>query len=229
MRTTEITKSLIGTVIGAVQVNRPWKHENRSFECAAWSETYEALTGIYPVTLTTNPQRREELMLTATIDAVVTDDYFPSLWCGVAVSNKPYVPKHIGESRKIRITVAIAEAIERTGNSPGNDKDWFIDKKYWEAFITEAEASLKRLYADLPEWWNRYQEGEDQYDSRVGMVGHVASEIATIVKDIQTMRRHHKYQIEKTDSWRKYYDINTAWAAAINQPVQKSVDSNVSA
>jgi len=193
-----------------VQVNKTWKHDKRDFECAAWREEWETVKGVYPITL--EADRYGALSLIAKIGAVVIDDYFPSLWGGMPVSNKPYVPKHLGAARELRITIDIAEAIECTSNSPGNDKDLFIDKKHWGALISEAEASLKRLYSELPSWWDKYAASEDEYDSRVGMVAHVANEIVVVAKDIQKMNRQLKYQTEKSDMWRGYYVSNTAWA-----------------
>ncbi len=78
-----IKHKLVGTIIGAVRVNKPQKYTDKNYECAAWWETRLSETGIFAVKLGQSYFSPWHLHAYADIDAKVIDDYFPALFGGV--------------------------------------------------------------------------------------------------------------------------------------------------
>lgn len=198
----------IGQIVGAIRINKPYKDVNKSYECAAWWEEREVKPGIYELSVGyQNPHDIDpEFRLFAKADAVVTDDYFPALWGGVSVSNKPYKPKHVGESRQVSVGCNPFEAIDHTGHSPIYDNDVFVNPQWWREFLKDAERRLEKAYKDLPIFWEQYKSGE----SEVGIVGHFgrllkkySKQIAIIEWEIQ--QHKNQYNIDR-------YNENTVWA-----------------
>lgn len=87
------------TLTTTFRLTTPFTHVERSYECAAWSETHTVQPGEY--TAVFHPAQGK---WTVSMPAKVTDDFFPALWGGVAVSSKPYQPKHIGEDRVVTLS-----------------------------------------------------------------------------------------------------------------------------
>jgi hypothetical protein len=227
-------QNLKGPCIGAVQVNKTFTYTNRSYECAAWSEDREALKGVHPVYIARQYHVPRTLYVLADIAAKVTDDFFPALWCGVAVSNDPYKPKHIGEDRIIHSHISVEDAITSTGNSPGSDLDWFIHPSWWQVFTEESIKELKEAYRRLPEFWRYFDslkeesfkpqmDGrwsfDDEYRSKVGMIAHFGSELEHWARRIEKInwqsQYHRKAGKYNTDYQRENFAKNTEWTKAI--------------
>jgi hypothetical protein len=194
--------------VGFVQVNKPIVYVNNNYECAAWWEERTSKTGVYPLFLKKRNGYSADFIVVAEIPGTITDDYFPALWGGVPVSNKPYTPKYVGrESQPIPVSADLSKAIDDTGNSPGRDIDWYINPELWTIFLKNREEELNKVYADLPNWWKEYQSGDDQFHSRVGMVAHIAEYIVQYGREIQELYS----KIEHIKSWQHLYEKNTAW------------------
>ena len=221
-------------IIGAVKVNKPFVYHDASYETAAWWEDREATVGVHPVYLTRNYHHPKNLMLKAEIQAKVVDDYFPGLWGGMPISREPYKPKHVGEPRVIHKAIEVLEAIERTGNSPGSDLDWFIHPSWWRVFTDEAEAELREDYRRLPEFWNEWDrldpttfknrmEGrwgfDDEFRSKVGMIAHFGSLLEKWSRRLEKinwqMQYHKAGSAYDTPYQRENFAKNTEWANAI--------------
>lgn len=220
-------------LIGAVKVNKTFKFTDRSYECAAWWEEREAQIGTYPVFMARQYHSPNHLYIVANIAAKVTDDYFPGLWGGVAISNEPYKPKHVGEARIIHKQVEVEEAIQDTGISPGNDLDWFIHPSWWEVFAQEAQQQLQEAYEGIDHFWEKwasldkkawkpepYQADlrwkfDDEYRSRVGMVAHFGGEIEKWARRLEKINWHASYHNRDSDYQRENFAKNTEWAKAI--------------
>jgi hypothetical protein len=234
-------QNLKGPIIGAVQVNRTFRYHKADYECAAWWEDHEAILGVHPVYLGRNYHSPKDLTITAEVRAKVVNDYFPALWGGVAVSNKPYEAKHIGESRVIRTGIDVIDAIQRTGNSPGYDApgqmDWFIHPSWWKVFADEALANLKDCYRALPDYWQAFEALDEstfvpkldgrygfdmEYRSKVGMIAHFGSLLEKWSRRLEKINWHSQYHIPggKNDTayQRDNFAKNTGWAKAI--PIQ---------
>jgi len=224
-------------LIGAVQVNKPYIHHYAGYECAAWWEDREAEAGVHPVYLSRSYHSPKHLTITAHIKAKVVNDYFPALWGGVRVSNEPYKPKHLGEERTIYHGIEVVDAIERTGNSPGSDLDWFIHPSWWQVFTDEALAELKEDYRRLPEFWEAWdkldpttfhpRKGErwsfdDEYRSKVGMVayfGGLMEKWARRIEKINWRAQYHKKESSYNTAYqRDNFAKNTEWTQTI--PIQ---------
>ncbi len=208
--TTEL-KPFLGEVVGFVKINKPYVHHNASFECAAWWEDSEIKPGVYPLTLEKNYHVPYDLQLATKLDAVVVDDFFPSLFGGVAVSSKPYVPQNLGEPRKIGRRFDIVEAIERSGNSPDGDYNLFLNPILWQAFVDSANQSLDDFSKKLGEYYAEYLDKtrEDKYNSRLSMVSYCAENMAALGKAIQCILRSLEYSQQ---SWFiSRHDENTRW------------------
>lgn len=234
-------ENLKGPIVGAVQVNIAFRYHKADYECAAWWEDHEAIVGVHPVYLVRNYHTPKDLGVTAEIRGKVVNDYFPALWCGNHISNKPYEPKHVGEARTIRSGIDVIDAIQRTGNSPGYDApgqmDWFIHPSWWKVFHEEALANLKETYRALPDFWQAF-EGLDEstfvprldgrygfdmeYRSKVGMIAHFGALLEKWSRRIEKINWHSQYHItggtNDTAYTRDNFAKNTEWTKAI--PIQ---------
>lgn len=204
-------------VIGAVRVNVAQKNTRRDYECAAWWEETESDIGTFAVMLRREYHSPHDLFVIASVGATVTNDYFPGLWGGVPISREPYKPKHLGEKRTVYINNDIVKAIHATGNSPDNDIDWFINPEFWSLALKEAENELVAAYESLPKWWAEYMQGEDEFNSRVSMIGHFGRIFVRRSKEIEEIKRQMKYLgmlpgNSPTKYWKDNYNNNTKWA-----------------
>lgn len=204
---TEAFSALLNTVVGAIRINTPQK-QTQHYETACWYEKRETLTGVYPIKLVQDYHNKDRFYLSAEVPAVVTDDYFPSLFCGNVVSHKG--PKHIGESRMVTLTFGLKTSILNTGTDLEEQVNIAVFRETWAAIIGQYEACLLQDYSELPAWWAKYQGGEDQFNSRVGMVGFMASRIEGSAKAIQEVKRHAEYHARDS-----YYVKNTAWTKGV--------------
>jgi hypothetical protein len=226
-------QNLKGPCIGAVKVNKAFTYTDRSYECAAWWEEREALKGVHPVYIARSPYMPRTLYVLADISAKVTNDFFPALWGGVAVSNKPYEPKHIGESRIVHSHISVEDAIRSTGNSPGSDLDWYIDPSWWPVFVEEALSELKDYYKRLPEFWDQwaklnketwkpesFQDSrwtfDDEYRSRLSMVAHFGMNLEQWARRIEKINWHTSHWFGRdSDYQRGLWTQNTEWSKTI--------------
>lgn len=209
--------NLLEKIIGCVRVNKPFKHLNNSYECAAWWEETEAKVGIYPVTLDRAYLYPKYLHGSCMIEAVVTDDYFPALWGGVAVSNKPYKPKHVGDVRSIHNKYSLHKLIMDTGTSPYSefsktDFDYYIDPVYWPIALQEAEHEMKAEYNWLQNNWEGRARPDSKFRSRLSAIRFSAEKVSVRAKEIEDIQRKMEYLKEEGDMWRNLHRDNTQWA-----------------
>lgn len=205
-------KDYLDKQVGFIQVNKPIVYTDKNYETACWWEERASDLGVYPLVLTKVDQYSSDFTVRAKVSGTITNDYFPALWAGSPISNEPYKAKYVGqESRPIIVQADLTQAIVDTAMSPGNAIDWYINLKFWKMFINNREEELLKAYNDLPKWWMAYQAGEDQFNSRVGMVGYAAGKIAQFTKEIGELYRKVGYLEEESDMWRKYHEVNTAW------------------
>lgn len=201
------TKVAEGTVLGAVAVKSPIEYEQR-YECAAWWEKQEMIVGIYPLVLEKNQSYPHHLKVVAKISGKVTDDYFPALYGGVAVSNQPYEAKNVGQERIIRRSWPLESVIRQTGHSPdGKDFDLFLDPRYWHLAQREAEEEIRSMYDHLT---SNYLGGD--YNRSLSAMGYAGERISLRAKEVLEIRRQVGYLTEKSDIWRNYHHVNTKWA-----------------
>lgn len=217
-------------IIGAVKVNKPFEYHDNHYECAAWYEDHKAESGVHPIRLERSYHHPKLLNISAEIKARVVNDYFAGLWGGVPISKEPYKPKHLGEERTIHRGIDILDAIQSTGNSPGNDMDIFIHPSWWKVFADEAEAELREDYRRLPEFWNEWDkldpktfharmdgrwQFDDEFRSKVGMIAHFGSLLEKWSRRIEKINWHTTRWNEPSAHMRELHIKNTEWAKAI--------------
>ncbi len=197
--------------IGFVRLHNPLVVRDNGYECAAWWEERTSEIGVFTVTLYKH-HYSNTFHARASIPAKVTNDYFPALWGGVSISNKPYVPKHIGENRVVCHSYNLVDAILATGLSPSSDIDWYIDPDVWKDVVLHKKEVLELAYQDLiGKYWDQYKEGDDQYHSHLGMVGYMGQILKEASKDIENISRHIGYLVGASDMWRNLHAQNTSW------------------
>lgn len=209
------TDQFTNTIVGAVKINKSFEYIKNDFECAAWCETYEAKLGVFPIYFRTDLfDTNKSLYVVAEIGATVIDDYFPALWGGAPISNKKYVPKHVGEPRVIHIEKSCAEAIELTGNTPDEAISWYIDPAFWSVALNDSKRLLDHYANGYQKAWDRYKNGEDEYDSHVGMVEFIGNKIGQHASNIRIiswhMRNHGLISPDKV--FKCNFEENTKWA-----------------
>lgn len=199
----------MGPVIGAVRVNVPFTFHKNDYECAAWWEDHGAVTGVYPVTFEKEYHSPHDIYACGQIGALVTDDYFQSLWCGMPIGKEAYRAKHIGENRIIRQRIDLVEAIRSTGHTPDGALSWYIHRPWWDVALRYAEKKLVEAYERLPEFWEKYRAGEDEYFSRVGMIGHFGSILTRRSREIQEIKTAIRHS--QSDTFIPLHHQNTEW------------------
>ncbi len=218
-------------IIGAFKVNKPWTHHNQNFECAAWWRDETTLEGVYPVRLVRNYLSPHELHAEVRVNAKVTNDYFPGLWGGVAINPEPYKPKYIGQDATVIVRGDLVDAISRTGGTPDDDTNWYIDPAWWELLVQDAIVNLKESYRRLPQFWEEWQNlnpetyqppdisgsrwtFDNEYQSRVSMVAHMGRDIERWARRIEKIRRAQGY--EKDHFFHQMHLKNWDWAKVID-------------
>lgn len=217
-------------VIGAVRLNQPYRQVNKDFGCAAWWEEVETIPGIYPLKLGFTGHKfspiTSDYSLYAEICGKVVDDYFPGLFGGVSISKEPYKPKYIGDIRKVSVSISPREAIDKTGNIPDGKWNWYVDPKYWPEFLKFSKEKLEQYYNGLPQYFEEYKAGDDQYDSRVGMVAHYGEYIERYARDIAKIRWRMKWigMLDKKGSRLNLecYEKNNEWAVKFLNECEKA-------
>lgn len=204
----------IGTCVGYIRINKTWTYRNNNYECAAWYEDYEAVPGVYELTLKINDRAPHDLYFMAKVDALVTDDYFPALWGGVSISKKPYVPSRLGQSRIIYHKVDIVEGVIQTGNTPGNDIDVCINPFLIDGLVNSAKKSMVWYKELMDNYWAKYSIGiDDNYNTNLGMVAHCTENIADCARDIDKLIRQQRNFNEATEYMSSNYARNIAWVS----------------
>lgn len=227
-------------LVGAMQINAPYKDHYAGYECAAWWEERETEKGVHPIYLSRRYNHPNHLTLTAHIKAKVTDDYFPALWGGVAIGKEPTKAKHIGEERTLHRDFDPVEVIIGTGNSPGGSFDVFLHPSWWKVFADEAVAELRLAHERFPFFWDNWSKldkdissftqtssqkslawtADDEYRSKVGMIAHFGQEFEKWGRRIEKINWHSQYHKVNsrynTDYNRELYVKNTEWTKALN-------------
>jgi len=206
-------KPLLGKVVGWVKLNKSFIDHNANYECAAWWKDSEIQIGVYPMILQENHLYPKDLRLHVVYDAVVVDDYFPALWGGVAVSNKPYTPEYLGEQTKIHRYYDIVDAICQTGNSPDGDMNFCVNPFLWNTFIQALRSNMHNFKSNLDKYWEIYKDnGDGNYLSNLSMVGYCTDHISAISNAIEKLCRHNSYFDNSTNYMANLHVSNTAWA-----------------
>lgn len=214
IRANKDIKQFLGSSVGYIKVNKSWIHHNASFECAEWWEDSEIQPGIYDLKLRKSDYAPHNLYLSASIDAIVVDDYFPALWGGVAISNKPYVSQRIGLKRTISKSFDIADSVVKTGVIPGSDIDICVNPMTWEAIIEAAKDTMLDFQSRMEHYWQDYRnEGDGSFDSNISMIGYCAKNINELTNAIMEIKRHLNY-INSGNSIRERYAENISWIKA---------------
>jgi len=215
IKATNELKSLINTTVGYVKINKSWIHHNASFECAAWWEDSSIQEGVYPLILKQSHLAPYDLYLSAALESIVVDDYFPALWGGVAISDKPYVAKNIGSKRTVHHRFDLVESIEKTGAIPGSKMDICVNPLIWSALISAARASLIEYQDTYNKYLADYQEvGDGSFDTNIGMIAYAAEHIAVLARSISKIKHQYAYLNEKNDYMRNLFANNISWVQA---------------
>src|SRR5208283_3720811 len=220
-------------IIGAVKVNKAFTHHNNSYECAAWWQDEEAQLGVYPIYLKREYLHPKHIYAYAGLTGKVTDDYFPALWAGSAISNKPYASRNLGAETIIHQHMDLLKAIEVSGTIPGNALDWYIHPSWWPVVVEEALTELRTYYERLPEFWNKFEEldketfkpkmdgrwdFDSEYRSRLGMVGHMAGQVDKWARRAEQINVRQGYN---SPFWQELHYKNTVWSQGINIQIRE--------
>lgn len=205
-------KPFIKTTVGYINVNKSWVIHNNSYECAAWWEDRQVITGVYPLILDTAHFFPNNLILTSTLNAVVVDDFFPAMYGGVAIGCNPYKPQNIGQRRTIRHNVGIIEAVVKTGNIPGENIDIYLNPEMIDLFISAARDELAIQADRFKDQWNEYAiNGDGNYNSNLSSVHYLASNIKEISSGLEKLLWEADYRSKNTDYHRELMRHNTSW------------------
>jgi hypothetical protein len=181
----------VGEVVGQVKVyemsREEREHVNNGYECAAWWEKTRVEPGTYELRLAQSYHAKDHLFVTATVPAVVIDDYFPALWCGVSVSREAYRPKHLGERRELALNCPFAEACITSGNKSRSIES-LIDLHYFEVALEHYKTLLNEHYNRLPRCWEEYQTASDDR-WKVSSVYHTALWMSECAKSVDELLR----------------------------------------
>jgi len=206
-------KTYFGKQVGFVQVNKSVVYTDNHYECAAWWEERTSKTGVFPLTIQ-NPSSTnysKDIVVVANIPGIVTNDYFPALFGGVCVSTQPYKPKYIGQaSRPIIISSNFTKAIMLTGNSPGNDIDWYVNPEIWDEYVSYLRGCMNEEYAYLAQSWDKNMHNSES--STLDSVMYSSKRLSQYAKDIGDVSRQIGYLGEASDMWRNLHKQNTSWA-----------------
>jgi hypothetical protein len=207
------TQKYLGQQIGFVRVNQAIRHHNNNYECAAWWEDTEIQPGVYPLKLRKHNYAPNHLELHAVYDAVVTDDYFPALWGGVRVSNQPYQPKNVGQTRNIHYTYDVVESIIKTGYSPSEDMDFYINPEIYGDLLADARLNLLALKNSFQETMLTYiTSGDGNYNSNLSMIAHYSKNMESISRAIMLLKDKINSLNTATEYSKKLFVDNTSWA-----------------
>jgi hypothetical protein len=122
----------------------------------------------------------------------------------------------------------IVQSIGRTGNSPNNDCDVFINPIWWSVFLQEAETKLKETHRRLPEFWDAYidlreeayvphheRTFEDEKSARVGMVAHMGMNLEKWALRIEKITWAIQHWNDPSEYMQGLLKKNTEWAKAL--------------
>lgn len=208
-------KSLINTTVGYVKINKSWINHNASYECAAWWQDSKIEQDVYPLVLRQNSLSPNDLYLSAELNAVVVDDFFPSLWGGVAIGNTKHVSKGIGSKRIVNHRFELVESIERTGNSQGEKIDICVNPLIWNTLIDAIRTTLIDYQGTYNQYLTDYQEvGDGNYNINIDMMAYAAENIALLARSIVKLKRCCSYLNEHTDYMRDIIVKNVSWIQA---------------
>jgi len=204
LRVTDNLKCFVGQAVGYVRVNKSYIHHNNSFETAAWWEDSEIETGIYPLTLNQSYLSPYSLNLATVFSGKVVDCYFGSR----------YDKDRIGGARNIHAKFDVVDCIVKTGNSPGEDKDFVVNPFLWEGFIESARIELEECVNGMNQTYQDYHfKGDGNYNSNLSMLGYFARNIEALTKAIEDMKRAKDKFDNASEYMAKIYSDNIAWAA----------------
>jgi hypothetical protein len=204
----------VGQIVGYVQINKTWVHHNNSYECAAWWEDSEIVTGKYPLFLKENYLAPKNLILGCIFDAIVVDAYFPAMLGGVAFSNKGS-KERIGGKRTIHHSFDIVEAIGKTGNIPGSDKDFVLNPLLWDGFIESARINLNHYQQMFMNDWETYRkEGDGNYNSNLSRIRYLSVKIQDLANAIDRMKRSKEKIGNASEHMANIYSENVSWVNA---------------
>jgi hypothetical protein len=201
----------VDQVVGKVLILEPIKDRNSSYECAAWWEETVSDTGVFDVKLNLNylyPDNHP--IVYASIPSTVTDDYFPAMYGGVSVSRTPYKPKHLGERRKLGLSMPLYDAILQSGNSPAHRR-WVIPHgELWSLCEQDMRARVVRYAEAFPAAYAKWlAEGDGSYVGNLSMVGAYGGWIAEWEDRLTKLLRHMEFKT--WDSYPQNFDLDAFW------------------
>ena len=205
-------KSLINNVVGYVKINKSWVNHNNSYECAAWWEDSSIKEGVYPLILKKNNFAPYNVYLEARLEAIVIDDFFPALWAGSPISNKPYIPQNVGEKRYIYKSFDIVQSINKTGDIEGSDIDTCVNPFVWDSVIESIRQSMHEMHKSYHTWFDKYQTcGDGDYNANISMIEYCSNNIMQLSKALNLLKDKQKYSNYIGDNYSK--NINWIQAA----------------
>lgn len=208
----EKIKPFVGTTVGYINVNKSWTIHINNYECAAWWEDRQIVTGIYPLSLDTAHLFPNNLMLVANLNAIVVDDFFPSMFRGVPIGSEVYKPQNIGQRRTVRHSVGIIEAADKTGNIPGDDMDIFLNPEIIDLFIDAARDSLTEMADRFKCQWNEYQlNGDGTFNSNLSSVRYCSKNIEEISSGLERLLWISDYRKKDSEYTSSLMKKNISW------------------
>ena len=211
----EVTNSLVGKVVGKVKVSVPQKYQDRSYECAAWSEDRVSAIGVFDIVIRQDPYNKERLFFSASLPATIERDYFPSLFCGNLIGNAYDTSQNAGKPcRNIEIVRAdTAETISASSASYPNEDGtkWAIFPELWQAVADYHRALLERYIAYAPLVSLDYTENpNDKYLSNVGQLGYCGKKLNGHSDSLQKI--DFKISLRKRNESTDYFTQNNPFA-----------------
>ena len=182
-------KSLLNSQIGYVRVNYAFEHVDNSFENAAWSETSEVRAGIYALLLKQNTFAPHQLLLEASLQADVVEDFFPAMYAGVAVGGTKSTNRN--KTKQIRRAFDLVDSIENTGTIPGQSQfDVVVHPFVWDEVISSAHDCIKELRLHMDLVWQHY-DANDRY--ALNSINYCCQNIAQLAKSIDRILFHKNF------------------------------------
>jgi hypothetical protein len=204
--------------VGKINIKQAIEHTFADYECAAWSQSVISATGIFDLYLVEDYLSPHAIYLKAKLPTTITSDYFPALWCGMPVSEKPYDTKRNAgrEGRPYYKRIEILDAVARTGNTPdAKDFDIFVPKEIWREFIDHYRGKLAEdvKYArECTAIWQEHGDG-NEFRTQLTQMGYACGEVRKLTKIIDELERRLDY-LEGSNSqmWMRLYRENNVWA-----------------
>ena len=132
-------------IVGTLTLDEPFDYLDRGYPTASWWKSYVIQPGAYPLILRSDGYRS----VSATLDAVVVEEYFPSSFAGNPIAGGRQWPSrdHTGEPARVVLSTADYEAATALAQGRGLFRGTVALDEGWttEPYFTSGGRQYYRL------------------------------------------------------------------------------------